>query len=90
MSRGSNSSDGLNENRQAFLDPANSIVDLSVPLFQNSAENYDPMESEDVPTSVLVLHSSNDFTDDNKQSWFELIRENPFTEQQTTSPADDD
>jgi len=88
ISRGSNSSD--RQKRQTFLDPAGSIVDLSVPLFQNTGGNYDAMDSEDVPHSVLILHSSNDFTDGNKHSWYELLRDNPFAEQQTTQEEGDD
>ena len=63
-------------------------MDLSVPLFQNT--NYEVVDTEDVPTSVLVLHSSNDFTEDNKQSWYELLKDNPFAEHQATQSGDDD
>lgn len=48
------------------------------------------MDSDTVPHSVLVLHSSNELTDGNKQSWYELLRDNPFTEQQATGVEGDD
>jgi len=88
VSLGSNSSGGFNnmylEKAQSFVDPGSSIVDLNVPLFRNSDAHHEinSTGNEEIPTSVLILHSSQDsgqkFEEHKQQSWIELLRDNPF------------
>lgn len=70
------------------MDPGSSIVDLSVPLFKNRdvIQETDDGENEEIPTSILVLHSSQDsgqkYEEQKQQSWVELLRDNPFASDQ--------
>lgn len=63
--RVSNSSGGSGEClyfKKSYVDPPHSIVSLNLPTFQNSAGTGAEMKigtecADDIPTSVLVLHS---------------------------------
>lgn len=55
-----------------------------MPTFQNSstgADNKEETESaEDIPTSVLVLHSQTDLNTEVDNQWHDLIKDNPFAQ----------